>query len=401
MNIGGIAYKKVGLNGNSSDHLMELLDLIEGFNRITDYESLLTEIGDAIRSIMKAEISAIMIMDDNQLSVAHATGPATDEACNKTILKGHGFCSWTVEHKLPLIANEIDSENNILGGFLSRHFRARNLICVPLLNAENNVIGVIEAINCLDKPKIEEQDIPLLQAMANHAATAIERQLAEKHEGKEKMEQDLYLTEIHHRVKNDLALISGIVEIESLDIESEDAKQVLKNIQSRIKSMAVVYELLSGEGSYNKAEVGAYFRKLVNGISESLKTPKQSIDIQVNAESVVIDPRKALSCGLILNELLLNSYKHAFDSKESGRISVDLSKTAGQVTISYKDDGNGLPDGFELKQQNSLGFKMIDALVKQLKGSFELCNDGQGAHFVIRFQTNEKALESSNSVLKG
>jgi|GEM_PF-337143 len=402
MHIGGIAYKKVGLNGDTSERLMRLLDKIEGFNHLTDFEELLAEVSKVAKSIMQAEASSLMLLDKetDELTIVSSTGPIKDEVKSKKIAKTRGFSGWVAEHKLPLIANDIDPDNEFFGGELSDNFRTINLICAPLMDAENNVIGVIEAINHRSKPKLEEQDIPIFQALAKHAATAILRVQAEKEKGNRLKEQDVYLTEIHHRVKNDLALISGIVEIESLDIESDEAKGVLRDIQSRIKSMAVVYELLSGEGSHNRAEVGTYFKKLVNGISNNLQTKNKSIDIQVNTESVVVDPYKALSCGLILNELLLNSYKHAFDAKDAGLISVDLSKTGRQVTISYKDNGQGLPEDFDLEEQDSLGFKMIDALVKQLNGTLEFFT-GDGAHFIIRFETNENATEKQEPVLNG
>lgn len=401
MSIGGIAYKKVGLNGNTSDSLMTLLDFIDDFNRLTNYDELLVEIGKATQSIMNAEASSLMLLDDeqNNLSVVCSTGPVKEEVKGRKIPRDKGFCGWVAEHKLPLIANDIDAKNELFGGELSSNFTTRNLICAPLLDNDNNVIGVIEAINRHDRPKLEEQDIPVFQALANHAATAIKRGQDEKKQADRFQEQDIYLTEIHHRVKNDLALISGIVEIESLDIENEQAKQILKSVQSRIKSMAVVYELLSGEGSNNKAEVGTYFKKLVNGISASLERKNTDIDIQVTTEPVIIDPYKALSCGLILNELLLNTYKHAFSGSDTGLISVELRKHENEIIIDYKDDGEGFPENFNIEQQDSLGFKMIHALVKQLDGTLELQND-DGAHFIIRFGNGEKKIKKSKPVLK-
>lgn len=390
LGFGGIAYNKFGLNGNSSDSLMTLLDLIDDFNRQVDSEQLAAKIDEAAQSLMNAEASSLMLLSENNesLKVIHATGPVKDDVCNRTVSVDAGFCGWVTEHKLPLIANDIRIDNEFFAGELSENFKTRNLICAPLLDEENNVIGVIEAINCNPPKALEEGDIPVFQALANHAATAIERDRRQQERTNRYKEQNTYLTEIHHRVKNDLALISGIVQIESLDIENEKAKKVLQNIESRIQSMAVVYELLSGEGSHNKAEVGTYFKKLVEGISEGLSNREKDITIQVHSESVVLDPYKALSCGLILNELLLNAYKHAFADRKTGTITIDLSKNGNRIMMDYRDDGVGFPEDFKLEEQDSLGFKMINALIKQLDGQLTLSNEN-GARFVVTFEVEE------------
>lgn len=402
MNVGGVAYKKTGLNGESSDNLMQLLDLIEDFNRVRDYEELLSKVGDATKTLMNAEASSIMLLNDeeDELSVVYSTGPVREEVKGKSISKDRGFCGWVVAHKIPLIANDIDKNDEIFGGELSENFITRNLICAPLLDSDNNVIGVLEAVNRNGREDLEASDLPIFQALANHAATAIARGQDAQEQMHQMEEQSMYLTEIHHRVKNDLALISGIVEVESLDIENEEAKGILNNIQSRIKSMAVVYELLSGQGSHNKSELGTYIKKLAEGISSSLKSRNKNIDIDVNTEEIIIDPYEALSCGLILNELILNTYKHAFGKEDDGLITIDISCDNDTVKIDYKDNGQGFPEGFTLQEQSSIGFEMINALAKQLDGTLELYND-RGAHFVMEFESSCTKKKESQPILKG
>jgi len=394
MNIGGIVYNKSALNGKSNDRLITLLNLIEQFNRLNDAEKMLAEIATAARALMNTEASSIMLLNEetNELCIKSNTGPLEKEFKNECIPYDQGLSGWIVKHKLPLVANDIDNEtenNTIFGADIDQQISIQNVIGAPLLDNKNNVMGVILAINCYGSSKITEEDIPVFQALANHAATAIERTQASRKQYELLKEQDVYLTEIYHRVKNDLALISGIVEIESLDIEDEKAQDILENIQSRIKSMAVVYDLLSGEGSHTQAEVGTYLKKLVHGISESLQKRNRNIDINVQTEPAMMDAYKALSCGLILNEMLHNSYKYAFIGRDEGRIDIELTKDKNNITIVYKDDGPGLPYNFQLENDGSTGFEMIRALVNQLDGSLEI-KRGNGACFMIEFTTEEE-----------
>ncbi len=385
----GITVEKAGLSEKDGKVLVQLLDLIEGFNKLNRVEDVIAEIGLASQSLMNAEASSVMLISDDgrALTIQHATGPVKDEILGKQIPLDTGFCGWVAENKSPIYANDIDEagKNSMFGGELSTRFTTENLICAPLLNNEKGLIGVVEAINCSEPSRLTAMEIPLFQVFANHAATAIERVQNWQKQHKEQMEQDTSFREVHHRVKNDLALISGIVEIESLDIENEKAKKVFKKIQSRIKSMALVYEMLSGKGAHMDMEAGPFLKKLVDSIADSLKNQNQHIQTSVEADPVTIDPYQTLSCGLIINELMINSYKHAFKDTEDGLIEVTLHENNGHILIEYKDDGPGLPENFDMEEQSSIGFEMILALVGQLNGTIDL-KPGKGAHYEIRFE---------------
>lgn len=387
---GGIIVEKAGLSEKDGKRLVRMLDLIDGFNKLNKVENVIAEIGIASKSLMEAEASSVMLISDDgrALTIQYATGPVKDEIVGKRIPLDTGFCGWVAANKSPIYANDVDEagKESLFGGELSTRFTTENLICAPLLNKENGLIGVIEAINCSAPSRLTAMEIPLFQVFANHAATAIERAQNLHQLYQEQIEQDTSLREVHHRVKNDLALISGIVEIESLDIDNEKAKNVFKKIQSRIKSMALVYEMLSGKGAHMDLQVGPFLEKLVTNLADSLKNQNQIIKTRVNAEPVTIDPYQTLSCGLIINELMINSYKHAFKGKRKGAIEISLRVNNGYIFIEYEDDGPGLPENFDMEEQSSIGFEMILALVGQLNGTIEL-KPGRGACFEIRFES--------------
>jgi two-component sensor histidine kinase len=387
----GVIVEKAGLSEEDGQRMVQLLDLIDGFNQLNNVEEVIAKIAVSSKTLMNAEATSVMFIDEgeNALTIKHATGPVEDEILGRQIPIDTGFCGWVAENKSPIYANDIDEagEESLFGGELSSRFTTENLICAPLLNNEQGLIGVIEAINCSNPSRLTANEIPLFQVFANHAATAIERVQNWQQQHKEQLEKDTSLREVHHRVKNDLALISGIVEIESLEIENKKAKKVFQKIQSRIKSMALVYEMLSGKEAHMNMEAGPFINKLVESIADSLKNQNQHIQTAVQADPVTIDPYQTLSCGLIINELMINSYKHAFKDTKEGALEVTLSENNGHIFIAYKDNGPGLAENFDMEEQNSIGFEMILALVGQLNGTIEL-KPGKGAHFEIRFETD-------------
>jgi two-component sensor histidine kinase len=387
-------FGKVSLDGKPSSRITQLLNLIREMNRCDGYEDTLAAAGKAARVLMEAEDSFLWLMEEesNRLFLKYNTQWTASESVVTYIDRGQSYSGWVAAHKLPLYVNHINGERDKRHIFNSSDSAdasvMENIICAPLLDEDNEVTGVIEAVNCYTPPELTDDDLPVFQAFANHAAAAIERVESYGQEHGLGIEKDLYLTEIHHRIKNDLALISGIVEIESFELENEKAKDVLLNIQSRIKSIATVYELLSGGGSRERAQVQVYLKKLTQGISESLSKRNTNIEINLNADPVMLDSYQTLSCGLIVNELILNSYKHAFKDKASGSIDIRLKKGCKEATIDYHDNGPGLPADFEIGEQDSIGLDMIRTLVEQLRGTIEVIED-KGAHFFIQFKIGD------------
>lgn len=378
-NIGAVAYKNLDLNGNSSGNLMKLLDRLEKFDDTQNIDQLLQEIMESARFVMNTEASSLMLLDKDsgELTVKTSTGPVSKEIEGKKIPRYEGYGGWVVQHKIPLIDNKVSHESEPYWGELSESFKTRNLICAPLLNRDGEVIGVIEAVNRYEGKDFEYEDLPVFQALGRHAARAIERHRSQKNtfnkastNGSEGGDKDLLITELHHRMKNNLSLISGMVEMEESKLEDRSSRQVLKKIQSRVKSINIVYDLLSGLSKYDEIEIGSYVKELVEEISKAHATPVRDIQVVVNAEEIKLDPDRALYCGLILNELLVNSYKHAFKYKDKGKIEIDIVHVEHRIIIKYKDDGIGMPVDFDPEDVGSMGFKIIDSLTDNLGGTF-------------------------------
>ncbi len=203
-------------------------------------------------------------------------------------------------------------------------------------------------------------------------------------------EKEVLLAEIHHRVKNNLAVISGLLEMQVWNLPDDDKSiNPLKESQLRIHSIALVHELLYQSESFSEIQLNEYIGKLLQAIQKTHKKREMSVDIATDLGPIYLTIQKAIPASLLLNELVVNSYKHAFEEQSSGQIDVQLAREEGQVKLVVQDNGVGLPEDFDPFEQETLGMTLIKTLVRQIEGDFytEPRRDGvQGARFVVLFE---------------
>jgi PAS domain S-box-containing protein len=200
-------------------------------------------------------------------------------------------------------------------------------------------------------------------------------------------EKTVLLQEVHHRVKNNLAVISGLLSMKADATGSEEAKAALETSQKRVHSMALIHEHLYGSSSLDHINFSDYARELVGWLYATFSDESGGrISIEMDVDPIEIGIERAVPCALILNELLTNAFKYAFPGKRSGKIRVALHECApGWLELSVEDDGIGLPAGFLAKQSTqSLGLKIVGILTKQLEGSIEQ-QVSAGSRIVLRF----------------
>lgn len=214
----------------------------------------------------------------------------------------------------------------------------------------------------------------------------------------EKLDQSLnekqtLLAEIHHRVKNNLAIISSLIELQKEEVDPE-LKSAFRNIQSRIKSIALIHEKLYENTIFSEVELADYLRELSGMISHTYHSKNKRVSIELNLDDVKVDMTSAVPVGLICNELINNCFKHAFNNSEEGVVTISLKDLDGYVEVTVADNGDGLPDEFSLDDMQSLGVTLLTVLTKQIGGELRSSSDG-GSQFVLTFpvQTgeNEKA----------
>lgn len=212
-----------------------------------------------------------------------------------------------------------------------------------------------------------------------------ERKQSEKAIKEALTEKNLLIAELHHRVKNNLAIISGLFSLTINDNLHEDAKNVLLESRNRVRSMALIHNRLYKSDSFTDVNFDEYIHELVSEITTSYPSISNAINVKTDINNVILNVNSAIPCGLILNELLTNAYKHAFKDKTEGEISISFLHQNGQYVMTVKDNGCGLPLDYNKKQ--SLGITVIEALTEQLDGKSKF-SDNQGTHFELIFKAN-------------
>lgn len=197
-------------------------------------------------------------------------------------------------------------------------------------------------------------------------------------------EKTILLQEVHHRVKNNLAVTSGLLYMQRVSTDNPEIENLLGESERRIKTMTLIHELLYSSSDLSSIPIDEYIVSLVNLIQKSLD-PDENIDVKISSDSFAINVTQAVPCALILNELISNSYKHAFTRKGTGLIEISVNQKNGNIEFYVRDNGIGIPEAFLAENGTSLGLTIVRTLIKQVDGAFEIKNDdGTSARFQFK-----------------
>jgi PAS domain S-box-containing protein len=199
------------------------------------------------------------------------------------------------------------------------------------------------------------------------------------------------LHEVHHRVKNNLQVISSLLNLESLRSEHPAAKAVLKDMQGRIASMGLLHETLYRSSNFTELDLGVYLRDLTRQAFRAMNTQDAAVRLEENLASIKVGIDQATPCGLLVNELISNSFKHGFPDNRSGVIQVELNAVpdTSQVLLSISDSGVGLPSDFETRRKSSLGLSLASDLARQIGGVLEIETTPR-TRFSVQFSVHPK-----------
>jgi PAS domain S-box-containing protein len=200
------------------------------------------------------------------------------------------------------------------------------------------------------------------------------------------LEKEVLLREIHHRVKNNLQVISSLLNLQSRQVEDEPALDMFQESRNRVRSMALVHEKLYRSEDLAKVDFCEYIRSLGRHLIMSYGVNSTVVDLDVSVKDVFLDINTSIPCGLIINELISNSLKHGFSGRKRGKIFVTLRpEKNNKYRLVVSDDGIGLPKGLDVTKTESLGLQLVTMLVEQLQGTLHIDND-KGTSFEIVFE---------------
>jgi two-component sensor histidine kinase/CBS domain-containing protein len=287
-------------------------------------------------------------------------------------------------------------------------YSIRASLVVPILQGEH-LWGLLCAYHCSNGRRWRPFEVDLLKQLATHIAIAIQQselyqqaqtELAERKRTEEQLkislkEKESLLKEVHHRVKNNLQIISSLLRLQSDYIRDEKTLSLFKDSQNRIRSMALIHEKLYQSKDVLRIDFGEYIYDLVSNLLHSYTAHLQSINLRVESHNIWLSIDTAIPCGLIVNELVSNSVKHAFPNQnEDNEIAIEISLTDNnKYKMTVRDNGIGFPQNIDFCNTESLGLQLVCAFTEQLEGTVELDNTN-GTTFTITFieiETSRKA----------
>lgn len=201
-------------------------------------------------------------------------------------------------------------------------------------------------------------------------------------------EKEVLLQEVHHRVKNNLQIISSLLNLQTRYIHDKEDLEIFRESQSRVKSMAIIHELLYQSSDFAHIDFKEYISSLVAYLFQYYSVDPQKIKFNLNVDSTMLGMETAIPCGLIVNELISNSLKYAFPNGCTGYISVSLHPHSDHYLLEIEDNGIGLPDNIEFEKTDTLGLRLVMGLINQIDGTIELKADS-GTKYQINFSEVE------------
>lgn len=206
------------------------------------------------------------------------------------------------------------------------------------------------------------------------------------------------LNEVHHRVKNNLQVITSLLRLESGRRDNNETKEVLNDMQARIRSMALLHESLYRSGIFASADLGAYLRELATHTFRA-HVNNAAIHLQLDLESVTVSMDQATPCGLMVNELISNSLKHAFSGRADGEIRLTLQHVGseGKVRLCISDNGRGMPEDLETRCERSLGLRLVTDLASQMHGKLETSYQPNTEFTVVFIPDTPQRLMATNT----
>lgn len=226
-----------------------------------------------------------------------------------------------------------------------------------------------------------------------------ERQRAQQVLEQALQEKTVLLNEVHHRVKNNLQVISSLLNLQASNADDPRVRDILNESQNRVRAMALTHQLLYERKDFSRMDLGDYLDRLAQLLLGAYRAGNSRIELRLKRPEapVYLDLERAIPCGLLVSELVTNAFKHGFPLDRSGEILIELLDPGdgdGDITLTVGDDGVGLPEGFDLVAVKSLGLQLVPLLVDQLHGTLGQ-EPGPGTRFSIRFSNQPPARSSA------
>ncbi|MEH1952210.1 PAS domain S-box protein [Nostoc sp.] len=288
---------------------------------------------------------------------------------------------------------------------LLERFEVKANLVVPILlevssqNPGSHLWGLLVAHQCSDSREWEENQLDLLDQVTVQLAIAIQQssileqaqtELVQRQKAQVKLknalaEKEVLLKEVHHRVKNNLQIVSSLLQLQSQTLKDPEVIKVLRESQNRIESISLIHKNLYTSANIGQIDVADYISNLAASLLISYQICPGKIALETDIDSVSLNVDQAIACGLVINELISNALKHAFPNQQVGTISIALRNIGNSIEMTIRDNGIGLPENLDWRNTDSLGLSLVyDLVTEQLEGNITL-ERNHGTGFKIQF----------------
>lgn len=367
---------------SSVEKLDLLLQLTSQINSDLDLSNVLINIIDAAKKITESEACSVFLKDDqkDELILSVPSGPSADSLSGKRISMDRGIAGWVASNRKAQIINNVSIDERFYGDFDPNRFKTRNMICVPLISRDNRVIGVLQAMNKKKGVDYDEDEIPIFNALADQAAISINN-------AKLNEERIALMGEIHHRVRNNMATISAIMQLQALSAESDELQKNLLSNVARISSMAAIHDDLYESDSFSKIDFSESIQKVVSGTIKTLGADN-FIHANYNCDPVILNVNQCIPLSMIVNEVILNIV-HANGEAEVLNLQFELKEIQyeNQVLLEITDCGRPINGYADQNNQDQLQF--IDVIRRQMNAEYSYQQNDKKNLFTIFFEKTD------------
>ena len=364
-----------------------LFNISNALNTTDNMQDLYSKIREFLGDVIDTTNFYVALYDE-KTDMISLTFDVDEKDDYETFPAGKTLTKYVIKTCKPLLAMKDVVEDLTKKGVIETIGTPSEIWLGVPLKIENKVIGVI-AVQSYDDPHLyTEKDIEILTFISEEIALSIDKKRAEEQIKKNLKEKEVLLQEIHHRVKNNMQVISSLLRLQSRYITDGKALEFFKNSQNRVRSMVLIHESLYQSKDLAHIDFAEYVKKLTTQLLSSLAIYKSLIKLKINVKDIKMDINLAIPCGLIINELVSNSLKYAFPEGRKGELSISFTYENQTYILYVKDNGIGISEKINLKEPKTLGLQLVNSLTKQLHGTLEL-EKVKGTCFKITFKKTE------------
>ena len=384
--VGGISYditdqKRTEEELRMSEERLKLLLAIRSMD-----EKSLKEVADAVleaaTKLTDSPIGYLALLDEGEkVLTMHAWSSQAMDSCAVPEptrifpLESTGLWGEAVRQRKPIITNDYAASNSLKRGLPEGHIPLTRHMNVPLFDGER-----IVALLGVGNKKRDYLDIDIIHLELLLGEMMV---VTRSSQGKENLrlalrEKELLLRELHHRVKNNLQVVSSLLNLQASRIESKEVKSLFKTARNRITAMSLLQEQLYRSQDFSGVKLKEYVQTLMSFLFRSYLKGEHGVVLQLDVSETMVTLEEAMPLGLILNEVVSNSLVHALKGRSEGRIAVRIEECGEELRMEVEDDGVGLDPSFDKNASEGLGLQLVSSLAGQLLGSFEFLNPGSG-----------------------